>query len=72
MDNYFWDFIDESCWGVNVVGGHKRRIELLNNPSRMLMDWFVHLRAEERQKWDPKPLLDQVLCKWMANPRPWQ
>lgn len=25
------------------------------------MDWFVDRRVEERQKWDPKALLDQVL-----------
>lgn len=60
LDSYFWGSIDESCWGENV-GGHKGRLELLNDPCRMLMDWFVHRRVEERQKWDPKALLDQVL-----------
>lgn len=61
LDEYFWDYIDEICWGKNAVGGHKGRLELLNDPCRMLMDWFVHRRVEERQKWDPKALLDQVL-----------
>lgn len=61
LDNYFWDYIDEPCWGENAVGGHKGRLELLNDPCRMLMDWFVHRRVEERQKWEPKALLDQVL-----------
>lgn len=61
MDNYFWDYIDESCWDENAVGGHKGRLELLIDPCRMLMDWFVHRRVEDRQKWDPKVLVGQVL-----------
>ncbi|KAI7782272.1 Altered inheritance of mitochondria protein 9 [Diaporthe eres] len=61
LDNYFWDYIDESFLGENAVGGHKGRLELLDDLCRMLMDWFVHRRVEERQKWDPKALMDQVL-----------
>lgn len=61
LDKYFWDYIDESFLGEKAVGGHKGRLELLNDLCRMLMDWFVHRRVEERQKWDPKALMDQVL-----------
>lgn len=43
LDNYFWDYIEESCWGENAVGGHKGRLELLKDPCRMLMGWFVPL-----------------------------
>lgn len=39
----------------------RERLELLNAPSRMLMDWFVHRQVEETQAWDPKALLDLVL-----------
>ena len=61
LDKFFWDYIDESYWGENAVGGHEGRLDLLNPPSRMLMDWLVHCRAEAKQKGDPKVLLDQVL-----------
>lgn len=61
LDFFFWAYIDEPCWGQNTVGRHEGRLGLLNAPCRMLMDWFVHRRVEERQKWDPKALLDQVL-----------
>ncbi|KUI63023.1 Altered inheritance of mitochondria protein 9, mitochondrial [Cytospora mali] len=61
LDKFFWDYIDESYWGHNSMGGHEGRLELLNAPSRMLMDWFIYRRVEEMQAWDPKTLLDQVL-----------
>lgn len=61
LDNFFWGYIDEFYWGENSVGRHEGRFELLNPQRRMLMDWFVHRRAEEQQKWDPEDLLDQVL-----------
>lgn len=63
LDNFFWDYVDGHYWGANTVGGHEGRLELLNASSRMLMDWFVHRRAEEKHKWDPKALLDQVLAQ---------
>ncbi|KAH8775305.1 kinase-like domain-containing protein [Diaporthe sp. PMI_573] len=61
LDRYFWDTIDRRNWGENAAGGYEARLELLNAPSRMLMEWFVHCRAEENQARDPKALLDQVL-----------
>ncbi|KAK2603180.1 hypothetical protein N8I77_009658 [Diaporthe amygdali] len=61
LDNYFWDYIDESYWGENTLGGHEGRLELLTDPCRMLMDWFVHRRVEEKTVWKPKALLNQVL-----------
>lgn len=61
LDNYFWDYIDESYWGENTLGGHEGRLELLTDPCRMLMDWFVHRRVEEKNTWEPKALLNQIL-----------
>lgn len=61
LDRLFWGYIDELHWGENEVGGYEGRLEALNPPSRMLMDWFVHRRVEERQAWSPERLLDQVL-----------
>ncbi|KAG6359869.1 hypothetical protein INS49_010922 [Diaporthe citri] len=61
FDNFVWDYVDEAYWGENVGGGHEGRLGLLSAPCRMLVDWFVHRRAEEKQKWDPKALLDQIL-----------
>ncbi|KAL1875163.1 putative Hybrid PKS-NRPS biosynthetic cluster [Diaporthe australafricana] len=61
FDNYFWNYVDESHWGENTARRHEGRLESLNGPSRMLMEWFVQRRVEEKQIWDPKILLGQVL-----------
>lgn len=61
LDRLFWVYIDEPYLGDNVVGGHEGRLELLNAPCRMLLDWLVHRRVEETPAWDPQALLDQVL-----------
>lgn len=50
LDLYFWDYIDKPCWRENTVSGHQGMLGLLNAPCRMLMDWFVRRRVEERQK----------------------
>lgn len=61
LDNFFWDHIDEGLWGENVLGKHKGRLDLLDAPTKKLMEWFVHRRAEEIKAWEPKAILDQVL-----------
>jgi hypothetical protein len=61
LDRYFWTMVDGRKWGENATGNYEARIELLDPPSRMLMDWFVHRRVEENHARDPKALLDQVL-----------
>ncbi|POS69793.1 phosphotransferase [Diaporthe helianthi] len=61
LDKYFWDMVDEQNRGENALGGYEARVELLDAPSRMLMEWFVHRRVDEIQLKDPKALLEQVL-----------
>ncbi|KAG8169937.1 hypothetical protein KVR01_000682 [Diaporthe batatas] len=61
LDRYFWDTVDKRCWGKNAIGGYKGRLDLLNDPTKMLMDWFVVRRAKEIHAWDPKAILDRVL-----------
>lgn len=61
FDKFFWDHVDESYFGENTLGGYEGRLEQLNTPSRMLVDWFAHQRVDETQAWEPKALLDQVL-----------
>lgn len=67
LENFFWGYIDEFYWGENSVDGHEGRFELFNLSRRMLMDWFVHRRVQEQQKWDPEDLLDQVLGQMNGN-----
>lgn len=61
VDKYYWEHVDELAWGANEVGGYEGRLEALNPPARLLMDWFVGRRSEEKQSADPKLLLGQVL-----------
>lgn len=61
MGKYYWEHVDELAWGANEVGGYEGRLEALNPPARLLMDWFVGRRSEEKQPGDPKMLLGQVL-----------
>lgn len=67
LENLFWGYIDGFYWGENSVGGHEGRLELLNAPRRMLMDWFVKRRVEEKQKWNPKPNIFWIRSwgRWM-------
>lgn len=61
LDTYYWDTIDKRYWGETTLEKYKGRLDLLDAPAKMLMEWFLHRRAEEIQAWDPKALLDQVL-----------
>lgn len=70
MGKYYWEHVDELAWGASEVGGYEGRLEALNPLARLLMDWFVSRRSEEKQPGDPKMLLGQVLQqmegKWLV------
>lgn len=61
LDRFFWDIIDKRHWGENATEGYEARLELLNAPSRALMEWFVHRRVDDGHGRDPKALMDEVL-----------
>lgn len=61
LDILFWNIIDKRHWGENATEGYEARLDLLNAPSRALMEWFVHLRVDDGRATDPKALMAQVL-----------
>ncbi|POS69682.1 phosphotransferase [Diaporthe helianthi] len=59
FDAWYWDEIDREHGGK--WGDYRDRLDLLPDHVRDLMEWFVHQRLAERDKWDPKRLMEAVL-----------
>ncbi|KAI3395311.1 hypothetical protein diail_1467 [Diaporthe ilicicola] len=59
FDAWYWDEIDLELAGKG--GTYRDRLDLLPQHVKDLMEWFVLKRVEERDRWDPKELMEAVL-----------
>lgn len=60
FDDWYWKQLDREHGGEGS-GNHHERLDLLPPRVKDLMEWFVHRRMEEREKWDPAELMEAVL-----------
>lgn len=60
FDEWYWTCLDQEHGGERG-GNYHDRLDLLPPRVKDLMEWFVHRRTEERDKWDPAELLEAVL-----------
>lgn len=59
FDAWYWDELDQEHDGK--PGDYRDRVDLLPQHVKNLMEWFVHERVEERDRWDPRKLMEAVL-----------
>lgn len=59
FDAYYWDELDREHPGK--WGDYRDRLDLLPQHVKDLMEWFVLKRVEERDRWEPRKLMEAVL-----------